>query len=124
MAGLDGQVPGEMGLLLALSHLSLFNNNLVGQLPVQMMYLTDLKFMALESNALSGNVPDWIGGLTHMKFMALGGNKLTGTRICDLAFFNMKQLKILKYTNVDLTFTTHNFSILRRQAPFLVPSRP
>jgi len=77
--GLDGTIPGELGLLLAMSHLSLFNNNLVGTLPVQMMYLTDLKFMALEQNAFTGEIPDWVAELTHMKFMALGGNKLTGT---------------------------------------------
>lgn len=77
--GLDGTLPGELGLLLAMSHLSLFNNNLVGQLPVQMMYLTDLKFMALEQNSLSGEIPDWLAELTHMKFMALGGNRLSGT---------------------------------------------
>ena len=77
--GLDGTIPGELGLLLALSHLSLFNNNLIGELPVQMMYLTDLKFMAMEQNDLEGTIPDWIGELTHMKFLALGGNKFTGS---------------------------------------------
>ncbi|CAB9523465.1 serine threonine-protein kinase BRI1-like [Seminavis robusta] len=76
--GLEGTIPGELGLLLAMSHLSLFNNNLIGQLPLQMMYLTDLKFMALEQNALSGSIPDWLGELTNMKFMALGGNKFVG----------------------------------------------
>lgn len=76
--GLEGQIPGELGLLLALEHLSLFNNNLSAQMPVQMMYLTDLKFLALESNSLSGNIPEWLSELTNMKFMALGSNKLTG----------------------------------------------
>lgn len=77
--GLEGTIPGELGLLLAMSHLSLFNNNLQGTLPLQMMYLTDLRFMALEQNEISGTIPDWVADLTHMKFMALGGNKLVGT---------------------------------------------
>jgi Leucine-rich repeat (LRR) protein len=77
--GLDGTIPGELGLLLAMSHLSLFNNNLEGKLPAQMMYLTDLKFMALEQNAITGELPAWLTQLSNMKFLALGGNKFTGT---------------------------------------------
>lgn len=77
-ANLKGSLPEEIGFLLALQHLSLFQNELTGNLPTTVGYLTDLNFLALESNYLTGSV-GWIEDpLVNLEYLALGDNLFTG----------------------------------------------
>jgi Leucine-rich repeat (LRR) protein len=92
---LKGELPFEIGDLLSLEHLSLFNNQISGALPDRMRFLTELKFVAMESNQISGNVPDWINNLVNLEYLALGGNLLTGELPSKLdGLTNLKQVAL------------------------------
>jgi Leucine-rich repeat (LRR) protein len=76
--GLKGQLPGELGDLLDMDHLSLFDNEISGSFPDRMRYLADLDFLNVATNQMSGKLPTWINSWTQLEFLGLGDNQFTG----------------------------------------------
>jgi hypothetical protein len=76
--GLKGQLPGELGDLLDMDHLSLFSNEITGNIPDRLQYAVDMDFLNLEGNLLSGRIPTWINAWKQIEFLNLGDNQFTG----------------------------------------------
>lgn len=76
---LRGELPAELGDLLDLDHISLYDNMIGGNFHYRLKYLTELDFLAIESNRMTGKLPNWIGeSWTELEYLALGDNKFTG----------------------------------------------
>ena len=77
---LAGSLPEELGDLLALEHISFYNNELVGTLPHRLILLTNLWFLQLEDNELSGSIPDeYFTQLTSLEYLGLSHNHFNST---------------------------------------------
>ena len=109
---LSGELPHEMGDLLDLQHLSLFNNKITGTLHSQLEYLEKLGFLALEMNKLTGPIPSWIGSLTNLKYLGLGDNQLTGALPDGMA--SLTRLEELALDDNALTGSIHNLETLTK----------
>ena len=74
---LQGTIPDELGLLTALTVLSLCNNGgLIGTIPTQLGLLTALKELHLWTNQLTGTVPTHLAQLTALEQMDVDENQL------------------------------------------------
>ena len=78
--GLNGTIPGELGLLSSLTQLNLRTNRLNGAIPAEFGNLSRLERLLLHDNQLSGPIPD-LSGLGSLKMLWLSGREmsLTGT---------------------------------------------
>lgn len=77
---LEGPIPTELGVLLALQVLDLETNRLVGNIPSALSSLQRLKELYLSENNLKGHVPEAvIGGLGELSVLSLYDNALSGT---------------------------------------------
>ena len=54
--GLD-TIPAEIGNLVNLTYLGLFNNDLTGSIPPEIGDLTNLLYLRLSNNSLTGSIP-------------------------------------------------------------------
>ena len=75
---LRGSIPDELGSLSNLTELSIGNNQLTGSIPVDLGGLANLETLSLNDNRLSGAIPSELGGLTKLKTLLLANNRLTG----------------------------------------------
>jgi len=75
---LNGDIPPSIGNLENLTHLYLYKNDLTGSLPSELGDLTSLTHMLLYSNSLSGEIPDEISDLIELQQLFLYNNQLTG----------------------------------------------
>ena len=93
--GLRGTVPAELGGLASLTELSIGNNQLTGSIPVELGGLADLETLALNGNRLSGVIPTELGELTNLITLLLADNGLTGEIPGELgALANLEELKL------------------------------
>lgn len=77
---LSGALPSALGLLTALTRISLKSNFLTGSLPTQIALLRhDLTDLALYDNLLTGTVPTELAGLSNLMSADLEKNQLNGT---------------------------------------------
>ena len=93
--GLRGTVPAELGGLASLTELSIDNNQLTGSIPEDLGDLANLETLSLNDNMLSGAIPSELGGLTKLKKLLLADNRLTGdipAGLGDLA--DLEELKL------------------------------
>ncbi|KAL3944451.1 MAG: hypothetical protein SGBAC_001479 [Bacillariaceae sp.] len=79
VAGLNGTIPSELGVLTSLSQLSLAKNNLSGTIPSSLGELKDMKFMQFALNSLSGRIPAAFERFTKLERFIMHVNQLTGT---------------------------------------------
>ena len=92
---LRGSIPGELGSLSNLTELSIDNNQLTGSIPVELGGLADLETLALNGNRLSGVIPTELGELTNLVTLLLADNGLTGEIPGELgALANLEELKL------------------------------
>ena len=99
--GLDGTIPGELGLLSNLTLLNLRTNQLSGTIPAELGRLTRLRRLWIHSSGLTGSIPPELGNMTGLWGLNLRDNDLTGsipTALGDLS--NMRKLRL---HNNDLT---------------------
>ncbi|KAF7081790.1 hypothetical protein CFC21_085695 [Triticum aestivum] len=73
-----GQIPKEIGMLVALKNLNLSWNSLTGIIPQSMGALQALESFDLSHNGLSGEIPTSISSLTSLTRLNLSYNDLTG----------------------------------------------
>ena len=77
-AGLDGQIPVELGNLDQLESLHLGENRLNGEIPSEIGRLDALQMLYLNANRLTGNIPAELGTFGRLQRMYLNGNQLDG----------------------------------------------
>ncbi|KAK1625842.1 hypothetical protein QYE76_000157 [Lolium multiflorum] len=76
---LTGQIPSEIGMLVALKNLNLSWNNASGIMPQSIGELRALESFDLSHNELSGEIPASLSALTSLSRLNLSYNNLTGT---------------------------------------------
>jgi len=98
---LTGSIPPEIGNLVNLEVLYLYENNLTGSIPPEIGNLANLEELELDSNNLTGSIPPEIGSLTNLEWLNLENNDLTGSIPPEIG--NLVNLKWLVLKNNDLT---------------------
>ncbi|KAM0901369.1 hypothetical protein ACQ4PT_020036 [Festuca glaucescens] len=77
--GLTGQIPSEIGMLVALKNLNLSWNSVSGIIPQRIGELRALESFDLSHNELSGEIPASLSALASLSRLNLSYNNLTGT---------------------------------------------
>eukprot|EP00542_Grammatophora_oceanica_P008449 CAMPEP_0194054978 /NCGR_PEP_ID=MMETSP0009_2-20130614/55213_1 /TAXON_ID=210454 /ORGANISM="Grammatophora oceanica, Strain CCMP 410" /LENGTH=202 /DNA_ID=CAMNT_0038703715 /DNA_START=6 /DNA_END=614 /DNA_ORIENTATION=- len=78
-AGLEKNLPKEIGLLSSLEYLQIFSNDLEGALPSEIGLFHDMVWMELGHNDLSGMVPAEIVNLSNLFTLDLTDTNLSGS---------------------------------------------
>ena len=68
---LTGEIPKEIGKLINLRYLHLFNNQLTGEIPKEIGKLTNLQFLYLHNNQLTGEIPKEIQEMKYYKYFKI-----------------------------------------------------
>ncbi|XBH96053.1 hypothetical protein VPH35_086522 [Triticum aestivum] len=76
---LTGEIPHEIGMLIALKSLNLSWNDLSSTIPLAIGELRAVESLDLSHNELSGEIPTSLAGLTSLAHLNLSYNNLTGT---------------------------------------------
>ncbi len=98
---IGGGIPPELGNLVNLRKLCLFNNKLTGAIPIQLGNLVNLEELDLSMNQLTGAIPPELGNLGNLQDLYLALNQLTGTIPPQLG--NLVNLKELGLSDNKLT---------------------
>lgn len=69
---------GTLGNLSALSHLSVYDNDLAGPFPAEIFSLLKLSYLSLSRNLFSGAIPVGFSHLVHLSRLDLSHNRLSG----------------------------------------------
>ena len=79
-SGLNGEVPGGLGQLTALTVLSLSGNSLRGSIPdgAELGSLSNLTELSIGNNQLTGSIPVDLGDLANLETLSLNDNRLSG----------------------------------------------
>jgi len=80
---LSGPIPPELGDLVNLQHLLLYDNQL-SSIPAELGNLVNLRALSLGNNRLSGTIPAELGDLVNLQYLALYNNQLSGTIPAEL----------------------------------------
>ncbi|KAF2305443.1 hypothetical protein GH714_005328 [Hevea brasiliensis] len=88
-----GEIPEEIGSLVALQNLNLGNNGLKGTIPINLFNCSSLQSLSLDDIGLTGTMPSEIGELRNLGYLNLQFNSLTGTIPSTL--FNMTTLRVI-----------------------------
>ena len=76
--GLNGELPGGLGQLTALTVLSLSGNSLKGSIPDELGSLSNLTELSIDNNQLTGGIPVELGDLADLETLSLNDNRLSG----------------------------------------------
>lgn len=77
--GLFGSIPSELGRLLNLEVLDVFNNGLTGTLPSEIGNLRSLEYVDTSFNNLGGAIPSEVGQLNNLTHIGLNNNDMEGS---------------------------------------------
>ena len=80
-------IPPEIGNLVNLTFLNLYELELTGEIPPEIGNLVNLNYLVLKNNQLTGSIPSEIGNLTNLTTFDLSNNQLSGeipSELCDL----------------------------------------
>ena len=100
-SGLNGEVPGGLGQLTALTVLSLSGNSLKGSIPDELGSLSNLTALSIDDNQLTGSIPVDLGDLANLETLSLNDNRLSGAIPSELG--GLTKLKTLLLANNRLT---------------------
>ena len=99
---LTGSIPSEIGNLVNLKSLDLFDNEFTGSIPPEIGNLINLTELFLHSNpGLTGSIPPQIGNLVNLTTLDLRGNELTGSIPSEIG--NLTNLTYLNLSGNELT---------------------
>ena len=101
---LTGSIPPEIGNLVKLENLLLYNNQLSGSIPSEIGNLVNLYNLSLSSNQLSGSIPSGIVNLVNLGYLGLSFNQLTGSIPTEIG-------KLVNLGYLDLSFNQLTGSI-------------
>ena len=100
--GFTGIIPPELGNLIQLEYLGIFQNSLTGGIPKEIGNLTNLKYLFLSENQMTGStIPPELGNLYKLETLRLEYNQLTGSIPKELG--NLTNLEMLFLFNNQLT---------------------
>ena len=104
-------VPPELGSLVSLRDLSLYNNALFGPIPPEFGNLSALEHLNIggnlgSQNRLSGPIPPELGDLANLESLSLGGNELSGPLAPELG--NLAKLSYLNLSRNDFSAAIPN----------------
>jgi hypothetical protein len=118
-----GTLPGSIGDLTALTHISFAASAVTGAVPSSVGSISKLQLLRLSQNSLIGSLPTSIGCLKHLKELNVGANSLTGSLPSSLAdlgrltALNLEQNSLSGYLppvcSVDMDTVSLNASGLR-----------
>nr|GLL27755.1 MDIS1-interacting receptor like kinase 2-like [Ipomoea trifida] len=74
-----GHIPQEIGLLVPIVELGLYDNSLIGPIPTSIGNLKNLKWLYLGVNNLSSKIPPEIGNLSMLVHLSLAESQLYGS---------------------------------------------
>ena len=102
---LIGGIPAELGSLTNLKYLALFFNQLTGAIPAELGSLSNLEGLYLNGNHLTGEIPAWLGSLTNLDGLSLNDNQLSGEIPAELGDLtgNLSYLGELRLSSNQLT---------------------
>jgi len=98
---LTGLLPSELGLLTALTNLNLQSDFVTGTLPTELGYLTSVSHVRLSSRLLTGTLPSELGSMTSLTRLDLILPALTGRLPSEIGFLTV--LYELSLTEASLT---------------------
>jgi hypothetical protein len=96
---LSGNIPGDIGNMVALEHLDLAENDLEGAIPADLVYCKLLRVLRLEDNNLFGPVN--IGPMEHLVELCAQRNRLSGRLPDELGECTKLEL-VLLHDNANL----------------------
>jgi len=94
---LKSNIPSEIGNLLNLKQLGLYNNQLSGSIPKEICDMSNIEFIDLSDNNIDGKIPTDIGNLLSLEKLFLDNNKISG----NLNPFEIRELKSLKVLSLS-----------------------
>jgi len=98
---LKGEIPTELGDLIALRRLSLSNNSLFGEIPFSLGNLSELVYLELSNNSLNGSIPRSFGLLSLLTELYLNNNQLSENIPDTLG--DLENLRVLKIYENNLS---------------------
>jgi len=96
---LNGTIPGELGNLILLNRLWLFNNIISGEIPIEFGRLVNLVDLDLSNNQLDGTVPSELNLLPKLILVQLDGNNVISGNLTALQSFCNEPCNILSDMN-------------------------
>ncbi|XVF83231.1 hypothetical protein PTKIN_Ptkin16aG0117700 [Pterospermum kingtungense] len=76
---ISGSIPKDIGNLVKLTHIHIWDSFLTGDIPTSIGNLLNLGLFDLSANGLSGNIPSSIGNLSQLLYLYLNDNNFEGT---------------------------------------------
>lgn len=98
---LSGSIPPELGNLVNLTYLNLYNNQLSGSIPPEFGNFINLQYLLLHNNNLSGSIPSEFGSLNNLAVLYLYNNNLSGNIPLELG--SLSNLTYLNLYNNQLS---------------------
>ncbi|KAF8030722.1 hypothetical protein BT93_D0031 [Corymbia citriodora subsp. variegata] len=98
-----GEIPGEIGNLVNLKVLNMYNNQFSGEFPANFGNLPNLVKFQLARNNLRGKIPTFLGNLTKLIILSLSGNNFHGQIPSHLSKCRSLQWLDLSHNNLSGT---------------------
>ena len=86
---LSGTIPSEIGALVVLEDLTLYDNEITGQLPTELGEMESLLWLDLDYNNLQSTLPTELGMLGRLEGLSLASATLIGTLPTELGLLTM-----------------------------------
>ncbi|XP_035538993.1 putative receptor-like protein kinase At3g47110 [Juglans regia] len=90
---ITGEIPGSIGNLSSLVHLTLWGNFLDGRIPTTFGKLQQLQRLDLGTNGLSGPIPEDMGNMDNLGLLDVSDNLISGSIPSTLG--NLSELRYL-----------------------------
>jgi serine/threonine protein kinase len=88
--GVQGSIPPEIGGMMSLTVLVLYNNSITGTIPPSLGNLSRLTRLSLRMNYLEGSIPAGIGNIPYLRSLQLSCNNLSG--LLPPSLYNLSSL--------------------------------
>ncbi|CAL5089324.1 unnamed protein product [Urochloa decumbens] len=86
----QGSIPADIGGMMSLAVLVLYNNSITGAIPSSLGNLSRLTMLSLRMNYLEGSIPAGIGNIPYLRSLHLSCNNLSG--LLPPSLYNLSSL--------------------------------
>ncbi|KAM6599605.1 hypothetical protein CsatA_019214 [Cannabis sativa] len=97
-----GTIPSDIDRMVHLRSLKLGGNNFTGNFPIAIGRLQELRTLELGANQFNGSLPLELGNLSNLETLWLSNNKLLSPSKLPSNYTQLKKLKNLWLTNLNL----------------------
>ncbi|KAM6583285.1 hypothetical protein CsatB_010287 [Cannabis sativa] len=97
-----GTIPSDIDRMVHLRSLKLGGNNFTGNIPIAIGRLQELRTLELGANQFNGSLPLELGNLSNLETLWLSNNKLLSPSKLPSNYTQLKKLKNLWLTNLNL----------------------